>query len=112
MTAPDAPRTGVTPTELTPADPTGPEDGGRTTIGVVGVQTGMFGAQGSGDTSGYNNLVSPIVMPGPSDRPYGSWFDEAADVLAEVLEETGSSWDAAIEKVVVYRGELTLHVRR
>ena len=112
MTDADATPTGVTPTELSPAESTGPEQGDRTTIDVVGVQTGMFGAEGSGDTSGYNNLVSPIVMPGPSDRPYGSWFDAAADVLAEVLEDAGSSWDAAIEKVVVYRGELTLHVRR
>ncbi len=32
---------------------------------VIGVRTGAFGAAGSGDTSGFGGLVSPIVMPGP-----------------------------------------------
>ena len=30
----------------------------------VGTRRGMFGVQGSGDTSGYGGLVSPIVYPG------------------------------------------------
>ena len=102
----------MTGPEATGAELTGPEQGGRPSIDVVGVRTGMFGAGDTGDTSGYGGLVRAVVMPGPSDRPYGGWFDEAADVLAEVLEEAGSSWDAAIENVVVDRGELTLHVRR
>ena len=38
MTDPDATPTGVTPTELSPAEPTGPEQGDRTTIDVVGVR--------------------------------------------------------------------------
>ena len=80
---------------------------------VIGVREGMFGVSGSGDTSGYGTLVRTVAMPGVSQRPYGDWFDEAADVLAETLGTGGGpGWDAAIEKVVVDRGELTLYVRR
>ena len=78
---------------------------------VVDVRTGLFGISGTGDTSGFGGLVRTVAMPGPSARPYGSWFDEAVDVLAEVLGEAGTAFDDAIEKVVVDRGELTLFVR-
>ncbi len=30
----------------------------------VGRRTGMFGASGSGDTSGYGGLVAPVIFPG------------------------------------------------
>ena len=86
--------------------------GGRPELDVVGVRTGMFGVEGTGDTSGYGGLVRTIAMPGPSERPYGGWFDEVVDILAEVLGEGGTAWDDAIEKVVVERGELTLYVAR
>ncbi|RXR23580.1 NADH-quinone oxidoreductase subunit C [Oerskovia turbata] len=94
----------------------GPEAGGREPLEVVEVRTGMFGATGSGDTSGYGGLVRPVVLPGPSARPYGGWFDEAVDVLAEVLAEGGVRFEDAVEQVVVdppgRHAELTLHVRR
>ncbi|NCT91631.1 NADH-quinone oxidoreductase subunit C [Cellulomonas sp. APG4] len=86
--------------------------GGRPELDVVDVRSGMFGVADAGDTSGYGGLVRTIAMPGPSERPYGGWFDEVVDVLAEVLGEGGTAWDDAIEKVVVDRGELTLHVAR
>jgi len=86
--------------------------GDRTSFEVVDVRHGLFGVHGSGDTSGYGGLVTTIAMPGPSERPYGGWFDEAVDVLAEILGESGTGFDAAIESVVVDRGELTLHVAR
>jgi NADH (or F420H2) dehydrogenase, subunit C len=79
---------------------------------VVAVRKGMFGVHGSGDTSGFGGLVTPVVMPGAAQRPYGGWFDEVVDVLAELLEESGTGFDNAIERVVVDRGELTLDVRR
>ncbi|GAB2699159.1 NADH-quinone oxidoreductase subunit C [Thalassiella azotivora] len=79
---------------------------------VVAVREGMFGVSGPGDTSGYGGLVRTVAMPGASSRPYGGWFDDAADVLTEVLGASGTGWDAAVEKVVVDRGELTLYVRR
>ena len=79
-------------------------------LDVIGVRTGMFGANGPGDTSGYGGLVREITMPGSSERPYGGWFDEVVDVLAEVLEESGTGFSTAVEKVVVDRGELTIFV--
>ena len=77
---------------------------------VIGVRRGMFGAEGSGDTSGYGRLVKPVSMPGSSPRPYGGYFDEVVDTLATALGE--NSYTTAIERVVVYRDELTLEVRR
>jgi NADH-quinone oxidoreductase subunit C len=72
----------------------------------------MFGAQGPGDTSGYGGLVRTVRLPAPSPRPYGGWFDEVADELDGALEEQGASYEEAVEKVVVHRGEITFHVRR
>ena len=77
---------------------------------VIGVRHGMFGPEGSGDTSGYGGLVKAVAMPGSSPRPYGGYFDDVVDTLAGALGEDG--YTAAIERVVVYRDELTLEVRR
>ncbi|NMR18801.1 NADH-quinone oxidoreductase subunit C [Cellulomonas fimi] len=90
--------------------PQAPEPAGRQPLDVIDVRTGMFGPADSGDTSGYGGLVREITMPGPSERPYGGWFDEAVDVLAEVLDEQGPGFASAIEKVVVDRDELTIYV--
>ena len=67
---------------------------------------GMFGASGSGDTSGFGGLVRSAANFGSSERPFGSYFDEVADELERAYPE----FSDAIEKVVVDRGELTLHV--
>ena len=75
---------------------------------VIGVRRGMFGAEGSGDTSGYGRLVRPVTLPGSSPRPYGGYFDDVVDRLAEVLDDV----DDAVERVVVHRGQLTLDIRR
>ncbi|MGI9197913.1 MAG: NADH-quinone oxidoreductase subunit C [Candidatus Nanopelagicales bacterium] len=79
---------------------------------VVGVRHGAFGAKDSGDTSGFGGLVAPIVMPGPTLRPYGGWFDAAADELELALPDRGVTMSEAVEKVVVHRDELTFVVRR
>jgi NADH-quinone oxidoreductase subunit C len=79
---------------------------------VVGVRQGAFGVTGSGDTSGFGGLVEPIVMPEAAQRPYGGWFDDIADELALALPDRETSLDAAVEQVVVFRGELTFLVRR
>ncbi|MEN9698165.1 MAG: hypothetical protein RL448_120 [Actinomycetota bacterium] len=71
-------------------------------------QQGMFGASGTGDTSGYGGLVRTAINPGSTERPYGSYFDEVADDLERAYPE----FNAAIEKVLVDRGELTLFVKR
>ncbi|MBX8688590.1 NADH-quinone oxidoreductase subunit C, partial [Mycobacterium sp. 20091114027_K0903767] len=54
---------------------------------VIGTRRGMFGASGTGDTSGYGRLVRSVALPGSSPRPYGGYFDEVVDQLAEILGE-------------------------
>jgi NADH-quinone oxidoreductase subunit C len=70
--------------------------------------SGMFGARGTGDTSGYGGLVRTPAATGSSQRPYGGYFDDVADDLERAYPE----FSLAIERVVVDRGELTLHVKR
>jgi NADH-quinone oxidoreductase subunit C len=77
---------------------------------VISVRRGMFGARDTGDTSGYGRLVRPVALQGSSPRPYGGYFDEVVDALiAAIGQET---FDASIERVVVYQDELTLEVER
>jgi NADH-quinone oxidoreductase subunit C len=76
------------------------------------VRTGMFGAAGTGDTSGYGGLQVRRPPRVASPRPYGSYFDEIADRLADALTATGSSLGEAVEQVVVASGDLTFYVRR
>jgi len=68
---------------------------------------GSFGVHGTGDTSGYGGLVRTSARPGSTERPYGGYFDEIADEL----ERAYPDFNDAIEKVVIDRGELTLHVK-
>jgi len=89
-------------------DPSNGSDGGKGEN--IGVRRGMFGPKGSGDTSGYGRLVREVAMPGSSPRPYGGYFDEVVDTLTGVLGE--QAFDAAVERVVVYRDQLSLEVRR
>jgi NADH-quinone oxidoreductase subunit C len=71
-------------------------------------QHGMFGVEGSGDTSGYGGLVRPSWNPPAAQRPFGGYFDELVDALAAAYPR----FDEAVAKIVVDRGELTLHVAR
>jgi NADH-quinone oxidoreductase subunit C len=68
---------------------------------------GMFGITGTGDVSGFGGLVRrrPEVVSTP--KPYGGYFDEVTDAL----EEAYPGFADAIEKVIVDRGELTLHIK-
>ncbi|MFC7449927.1 NADH-quinone oxidoreductase subunit C [Rhodococcus daqingensis] len=79
---------------------------------LIGVRRGMFGVRGTGDTSGYGRLVRPVTAPEHATRPYGGYFDAVADALEAALTDAGVRYLEAIEKVVVFRGEMTLHVRR
>jgi len=79
---------------------------------LIGVRRGMFGVRGTGDTSGYGRLIRPVTVPDSAPRPYGGYFDEVADALEAALTEAGTPFEEAIEKVVVFRDELTFHVRR
>jgi NADH-quinone oxidoreductase subunit C len=69
---------------------------------------GLFGTAGTGDTSGFGGLVRTGANPGSTERPYGGYFDD----LADDLERAYPDFADAIERVVVDRGELTLHVKR
>jgi NADH-quinone oxidoreductase subunit C len=78
----------------------------------VNGERGLFGVHGTGDTSGYGRLVRRVPLPGSATRPFGGYFDEVADDLAAALAAEDVRFEDAIEQVVVFRGELTLHVRR
>ena len=73
-------------------------------------QTGMFGISGTGDVSGYGRLVRSVARPESSPRPYGGYFDDTVDRLAAVLG--ADAFDAAVQRVVVLRDQLTLHTSR
>ena len=101
---------GITPGELELAQPEGANPAGPQ---VVGLRRGMFGATQGGDTSGYSGLRRPILVAGAAERPYGGYFDEIADHLERGLGSGGmASYAEAVDRVVIDRGEMTIHVRR
>jgi NADH-quinone oxidoreductase subunit C len=69
---------------------------------------GMFGVTGSGDTSGFGGLVRRQPATPAAQRPYGGYFDDVADALAEAYPRFAE----AVTSVVVDRGEITFNVRR
>ncbi len=85
---------------------------GQPLLEVTTVREGMFGASGSGDTSGFGGLVSVVPIPAASERPYGGYFDIVADELQAALVDFGTTPEKAVEKVVVADGEITFHVNR
>ena len=62
--------------------------------------SGMFGVEGSGDTSGYGGLVRPARRAGFAVPPFGGWYDDVAGAI-----------EAALLGVVIEHGEITFHVR-
>jgi NADH-quinone oxidoreductase subunit C len=67
---------------------------------------GMFGVHGTGDTSGFGGLTVPAVAELATPKPYGGWFDAATDSLQAAVPGLAE----LVERVVVDRGELSLHV--
>lgn len=51
---------------------------------VVEVRKGLFGNSAT-DTSGFGELRRPIVRPKAAVPPYGSWFDEAVEIINEAV---------------------------
>jgi NADH-quinone oxidoreductase subunit C len=74
-------------------------------------RSGMFGVHDSGDTTGFGGLRLPAYLPAPAERPYGGWFDEFVDALAESMAERGIP-ASAVQQVTVDRGEITLYLQR
>ncbi|MEU8179831.1 NADH-quinone oxidoreductase subunit C [Micromonospora sp. NPDC049044] len=106
MTSPtDKPNDGGVPVPVTPAGASSTAPAEYPPASPAG--RGMFGNQGTGDVSGYGGLVRQRQPVEEASRPYGGYFDEVRDALEEAYPAFGD----AIEKVVVDRGELTLHVR-
>ena len=58
---------------------------GSPLLEVVTVREGMFGVQGSGDTSGFGHLVTVVPVPEASVRPFGGYFDVIADELKALI---------------------------
>ena len=83
--------------------------GSTADVGAFGrAQQGMFGVSDAGDTSGFGGLVREPYVPPQAERPYGGYFDDVVDALQSAYGKFG----AAVLKVVVDRGELTLYVAR
>jgi NADH-quinone oxidoreductase subunit C len=125
VSGPEQPAAGIEQTQgsLGPQGPTpaaAPEDAeanlparrGEERLSAPVVRHGMFGVTDTPDTSGFGLLRVHQAPPRYSEPPYGSYFDEVADALGGALEAAGFGFSDAIERVVVDRGELTLHVRR
>jgi NADH-quinone oxidoreductase subunit C len=106
---PKPPAEGVSPAE---ADGNLPARRGEERLNEPVVRRGMFGVQDTPDTSGFGLLRVYEAPPLDTPRPYGSYFDDLADTLGGALEAGGLGFSDAVERVVVDRGELTLHVRR
>ena len=71
---------------------------------------GMFGVEGSGDTSGFGGLRLPGYVPAPAERPFGGWFDAFVDELGAALAERGVG--GALQQITIDRGEITFYVAR
>lgn len=94
-----------TPTEVGPSDVLDHEPV------EVAHKKGMWGGTVGPDTSGYGGVQRPILFPGASARPYGSYFDHIADALDQALAAAAVATDGAIERIVIDRGEMTVFVR-
>lgn len=88
-------------------------------------RAGMFGATGSGDTSGYGLLVREPYVPPVAERPYGGpttshlarderaygVFDEVTDALFAAMAQR-SIPESAIRQITVAAREITYYVAR
>ncbi len=84
---------------------------GKPLLQVSTVREGMFGVSGSGDTSGFGGLVSVVPVPAPTLPPFGGYFDVIHAELVAALPTFGTSYEKAVEKVVIANDEMTIYVR-
>jgi NADH-quinone oxidoreductase subunit C len=71
------------------------------------MRRGMFGVEGSGDTSGFGGIVRQPAPKTSTARPYGGYYDDVADQL----ERAFPAYADSVTRVVVDRGQITFHVR-
>lgn len=70
----------------------------------MAVRSGKWGdGETSGDTTGFEGQRRTIRFPGSTQPPFGGWFDEVANRLAELVP-------GFAKRVDVHRGEITFHV--
>jgi NADH-quinone oxidoreductase subunit C len=79
---------------------------------VVETRLGMFGPNDGADTSGYGGLVTAVLEPVATPRPFGGYFDLVADRLDAVLRADGSSYDQAVAATAIVHDEMTIEVPR
>lgn len=87
-----------------------PSYGTRSEGEFVRAVKGMWGAKGSGDTSGFTGLEDTVSIAHPATPPYGGWFDDVVAALDEDLRADGIK--DGIEKVVVENGQMVIFVPR
>ena len=87
------------------ADPVGADLGAPAQV-PASPEKGMFGITGQRRRLRLRRPGPPAPGTGRHPEPYGGYFDEVTDAL----EEAYPGFADAIEKVVVDRGELTLHI--
>ncbi|QGF22798.1 NADH-quinone oxidoreductase subunit C [Raineyella fluvialis] len=75
---------------------------------VLDVRQGLFHASTTSDVSGYNDMTWYVEMPQGSRPPYGGWYDDAVERLRAGVADPA----AAIRKVLIDRGEITLFIAR
>lgn len=75
---------------------------------VISRVQGMWGSGKpgeSGDTSGFEGMRRVISLTGSTEPPFGGWFDDVADRMAELVPGFAT-------RVMVHRGEITFFVDR
>ncbi len=110
MSADDAPKAILDPRAQAAAPAPRTDGPSAVSVGAPAAEretSDMFGATFGGDTSGFGGLVRRAPAGTWSPRPFGGWFDEVVDALEEAYPGFGDD----VLRVVVDRGELTLHVR-
>lgn len=79
---------------------------------TIGTRFGLFHSSQGEDTTGFTGMVEHFRLPGETPRPYGGWFDEVVDIIEELIVADRLQVSEVIERVVVYRDQLTIWVKR
>ena len=86
--------------------------GSRPKLDIVHADHAMWGVEGSGDTSGFDTFRRTVTIAPPAVRPYGSWYDEAVDILIELLTAEGLNPDEVIDTRWITLPDLRAEIAR